>query len=601
MPSPGDSFGKYRILRRLGRGGMAEVYEAEQRVGEGLVKRLALKLLINDVDPDPDTVRGLIDEATLVARLAHPNIVEVFDFGEHEGTLYIAMELIDGWDLRRVLRRCARHEVLLPVAASAYLVREVAQALDYIHGRRQPVIHRDISPHNVFVTRDGHVKLGDFGIAKTSARLAQTLSGQLKGKLAYVAPEQTVGEEASPRSDIYATGLLLFELLTGRRLLQGDNELQLLRLAQTPPSIPPSSLNPQAAPLDALVRRTLERHPTMRLPSAALLAQQLEQLLHDTPCTARSLTTLLRQLDSDGTQVSDTATSSLQLQPRPRTTPETSSGGEELTTRRTVVLEPAAGQAQPRPVGSAPALPASAPVLPDTAPVRLDAAPALPDTAPALPPELEAETKRRRERTPPSEAPRTRGRLQLAIAAALVVPLALLAGYLAARTPDRGDDPTALAQLGADSSTLTVAARSPTPDAAGALEASARDASAFDAASAFDTASARDTAVPRPRPRRPRPQRRRPRQRSPRVVVVPVAPPPRSATKPPPTRQPVTRATARRKLAELEAALARARLPAAKKRRIEAAAGRILRLILGGQPEQAVRLIERQMRALERR
>lgn len=320
-------FGKYTILRRLGRGGMAEVYEVELRADADFAKRLALKVLIPDSKPDPQLARSFIDEANIAARLSHPNIVEVYDFGEQDGVLYIAMELVAGWDLRQVTQLCARAEVLLPTAASVYVMHEVARALEYIHEHDPPIIHRDVSPHNIFVTHEGHIKLGDFGIAKTAERLTHTLSGQIKGKLSYIAPEQIAGEAASVRSDVYGAGLVLFELLTGRKLLAGESEVELLRLAQNPPQIAPSSLNPLAARLDELTRRTLERHPTMRLRSAALMAERLEGFLAEAPCNARGLAGLLEQLDQGNLGERTVTTSAgLELVRRPQSHAAQASG-----------------------------------------------------------------------------------------------------------------------------------------------------------------------------------------------------------------------------------------------------------------------------------
>jgi len=312
-------FGKYLIVRQIGRGGMGDVYEAELSAGPNLSKRVALKLLLTDRKQPESIVRGFIDEAKIAARLSHPNIVQVFECGELDGALYIAMELIDGRDLREVIRGMQGRP--MPVEAATYVCCELALALDYIHSLEVLVIHRDVTPHNVFITRDGHVKLGDFGIAKSAMRDSQTVTGQIKGKLAYLAPEQVTGDPVTPRTDLYAVGLILFELATGKRLLDGASEIELIQQARQPRLVAPSSLNPAAAPLDPLVQRLLQPHPTMRLPDAAALARRLQRLLQQRPFDARHLALLVDGLDrrADVDQGAGTVTTPyLRHKPTPR-------------------------------------------------------------------------------------------------------------------------------------------------------------------------------------------------------------------------------------------------------------------------------------------
>jgi hypothetical protein len=279
---------------------MAEVYEARLEGSGGFAKRLALKLLLPDCQREPELVKSFIDEARIAAGLSHPNVVQVFDFGQADETYYMAMELVDGWDLREVLRRAARRGRRLTVPAAAYIVHEVAQALHYIHTREGGIVHRDVSPHNVFVTREGHVKLGDFGVAKSAGRLARTEAGQIKGKLAYLAPEQVSGDPVTGRTDVYGAGLVLFELLTGRRFNQADRELDLLQAAQNPVLVLPSTVAPQARPLDEVVRGALQRHPAMRTRDAALLVEQLEFYLTQQPFQASDLAGLTAELFGQG-------------------------------------------------------------------------------------------------------------------------------------------------------------------------------------------------------------------------------------------------------------------------------------------------------------
>ena len=296
MFSPGHQFGQYKILRLIGRGGMADVYEAQMQAGLA-EKRVALKLLLPDLQKDDRIVNCFIDEARLAAGLSHPNVVQVFEFGEINGRLYLSMECVDGLDLHDVLRYCHSLRRMLPVPAVLYVIHEVAFALSYIHSLKPPIIHRDVTPQNVFCSRDGHIKLGDFGVAKSAMNRSVTEVGIVKGKIAYLAPEQARGEPVCRRTDVYAAGLLLFQMLTGQNLITGDSDLELVMAAQSPKLIAPSRLIPTAAPLDRLVLSALHPQLDHRMRSAELLTGYLEQLLDKQPFDAAAMDALLRKLE----------------------------------------------------------------------------------------------------------------------------------------------------------------------------------------------------------------------------------------------------------------------------------------------------------------
>ena len=272
---PERTLGKYRLVRRVGVGGMAEVYEAVLEGSAGFARRVALKVLLPESQRDPDVVTMFIDEAKLVARLDHPNIVGVLDFGEAGGKHYMAMEFIDGWDLGHLLQLAARAGRRFSVDGAAFVVRELCRGLDHVHRAEEQVVHRDVTPQNVFVTRRGQVKLGDFGIARSAGRLTRTEDGRIKGKLPYLAPEQVAGDPVSPRTDVYAAGLILFELLSGRRLITAERDVELLQAALHPPAVDLSE-RPEAAAVEPALRQALEHHPTMRQASAGVLAADLE-------------------------------------------------------------------------------------------------------------------------------------------------------------------------------------------------------------------------------------------------------------------------------------------------------------------------------------
>ncbi len=297
--SPRYKLGHYRLIRRIGVGGMAEVYQAEVGGTQGFGKKLALKVLLPHLQRDQEVVNSFIDEANIAASLSHPNIVPIYDFGQFDGTYFLVMEFQDGWDLREVLLRARQQGRSMPVPAVAYIGHELAMALDHIHHHDRQIVHRDVSPHNLFVDRSGHVKLGDFGVAKAAARLAQTEQGQIKGKLAYLSPEQVSGDPVTCRTDVYAAGLLLFEMLTGHRYNSAEREVELLAHAMNPSWRLPSSVRPDAAALDDAVGAALQKHPAMRTRDAALLAEQLNRCLerHQMAFDARALARFVDELD----------------------------------------------------------------------------------------------------------------------------------------------------------------------------------------------------------------------------------------------------------------------------------------------------------------
>jgi len=296
MLSPGHQFGQYKILRLIGRGGMADVYEALMQTGFA-EKKVALKLLLPDMAKDQRIVECFIDEARVAARLSHPNIVQVFDFGEIDGSLYLAMEYVDGLDLHDVLRYCHALRRMLALPAVLYVVHEVAFALAYIHSLKPPIIHRDVTPQNVFCSRDGYIKLGDFGVAKSAMNRSVTEVGIVKGKIAYLAPEQARGEPVCRRTDVYAAGLLLFQMITGQRLITGDSDLELVMAARSPKLIAPSRIIPTAAPLDQIVLSALQPQLDNRMVSAEVMTLELEKLLDRQPFDAASMDALLLKLE----------------------------------------------------------------------------------------------------------------------------------------------------------------------------------------------------------------------------------------------------------------------------------------------------------------
>jgi serine/threonine-protein kinase len=273
---------RYRLVELLGEGGMATIYRAHDTQ---LGRDVAVKVLRAEYGRDAAFVARFRQEAQAAAALNHPNVVNVFDFGMENGDPYIVMELVEGGDLAEVLRE---RGALEPVAA-ARIAQQVADALDAAHGRG--IVHRDIKSTNVLITRGGRIKVGDFGIARAFAEAQITMPGTTLGSVHYFSPEQARGELVTSASDIYSLGLVLFEMLTGRRAWTGDSAgaVAVARLAGDPPA--PSSVQPGVPPpLDAIVRAALARPPGER-PTAADLSAALGRFIAD-PAAPAVLTAL---------------------------------------------------------------------------------------------------------------------------------------------------------------------------------------------------------------------------------------------------------------------------------------------------------------------
>ncbi|XXT17439.1 serine/threonine-protein kinase [Sorangium sp. So ce429] len=274
--------GRYTLFDHIGHGGMADLYLARVRTDLGAARLVAIKEVAPRFAHDPRFVEMLASEARLAAGLRHASIVQVEDLGREDGALFIAMEYVEGFDLRELLRRCARQKVKLPVAFSLLIVVEALQALAYAH--RKGVVHRDVSPSNVLLSFEGEIKICDFGIARAHEGSGGTLDEALQGKAGYMSPEQARGEALDARSDIFATGILLWELLAGRRMYSAGGAslskeeargelLELARRAVIPPLVERGL--PDEATLHAIVARALAEAPEDRYPSAAAMLRDV--------------------------------------------------------------------------------------------------------------------------------------------------------------------------------------------------------------------------------------------------------------------------------------------------------------------------------------
>ena len=282
-----SALGKYRLVKLVATGGMAEVYLAKAAGPGGFEKSVCLKRILPHLARDEAFVNMFLNEARLAASLDHPNIVQIFDLGETGGNYFIAMEFIDGPNLRAAGNRARELSQPLPVPEVMKIVSLAAGGLHYAHsmvdgdGKPLNLVHRDISPDNVLVHKNGSVKVVDFGIAKAAeGSSGQTRTGTLKGKIAYMPPEQLRGDPLDRRADVYALGVVLYELVAGKRPFEGGNEMATMNLALTTDPAPLTEVRPGVpAALDSIVARALAKNRDDRYADCATLQADLEQLL----------------------------------------------------------------------------------------------------------------------------------------------------------------------------------------------------------------------------------------------------------------------------------------------------------------------------------
>jgi TonB family protein len=292
----GVRFGQYVLTEKIAVGGMAEVWKARMRGVEGFQKIVAIKKILPHLSDNAEFVDMFVDEAKLAAQLNHSNITHIYDLGKIGNSYYIAMEYVEGRDLKSILKRATGKGQPLPVELALFIASKIAAALDYAHRRRDfednemEIVHRDVSPQNVLISHEGDIKLCDFGIAKAASKASHTLAGALKGKLQYMSPEQAWGRQVDRRSDIFALGILLFELLAGRKLFIGDNELSILEQVRHARVTAPSSLNEDVTPqIDAVVLKALQKEPEDRYQTAGEMARDLDSIVYNfwpTPTSA---------------------------------------------------------------------------------------------------------------------------------------------------------------------------------------------------------------------------------------------------------------------------------------------------------------------------
>ena len=300
-----EKFGRYILLDRIGAGGMAEVFRAVMPGVEGFQRTFVVKRILAERAQSPYFVDMFVQEARINALLHHPNIVQVFDFGNVGGTYFLAMEYVRGRDASEMLRRLRDRGRPCPVGVAAFIAREVAAALAYAHTLAAPdgapfnIVHRDISPSNIMCLRAGGVKLLDFGIAKAlgEPEVERTGHGTFKGKLSYISPERIKDLPVDGRADLFALGAVLWELLAGRKLFRGQSDFETLKNVAEMEVPPPSSIRRDVPPeLDRIVARALARDPAERYPTGQALADDLDRVLEALRHQPRALPDLLHDL-----------------------------------------------------------------------------------------------------------------------------------------------------------------------------------------------------------------------------------------------------------------------------------------------------------------
>lgn len=279
-------FGKYLLLDRINIGGMAEVWRGKQFGASGFERLVAIKRILPNIAEDEEFITMFIDEAKISVQLTHANIAQIYELGQIQSSYFIAMEYIPGKDMRAIFERCRKKAEPAPIPLTCYVIAKLCEGLDYAHrkkdgmGRDMNIVHRDVSPQNVLISYEGEVKVIDFGIAKAAGKATKTQAGILKGKFGYMSPEQIRGLPLDRRSDVFAIGVCLYEMLTGERLFVGESDFSVLEKVRKAEVLPPSTYNRRVPEtLERIVLKSLARDVDERYQYASELADDLQRFL----------------------------------------------------------------------------------------------------------------------------------------------------------------------------------------------------------------------------------------------------------------------------------------------------------------------------------
>jgi eukaryotic-like serine/threonine-protein kinase len=281
-------FGKYYLLDRISVGGMAEVFKAKAFGVEGFERMIAVKRILPSIAEDEEFITMFIDEAKIAVQLQHANIAQIFDLGKVGESYFIALEYVHGRDIRSIVDKMRKTKTFLPIPMAVYVTMKVCEGLDYAHNKKDPagrelnLVHRDVSPQNILISYDGEVKIIDFGITKAAGKAGKTQAGILKGKFGYMSPEQVRGLPLDRRSDIFAVGICLWELITGERLFVGESDFSTLEKVRNVEIVPPSRYNSELSPaLERIVLKTLSKEVEDRYQSAMDLHDGLQRWMYE--------------------------------------------------------------------------------------------------------------------------------------------------------------------------------------------------------------------------------------------------------------------------------------------------------------------------------
>ena len=297
-------FGKYQLLDKIAEGGMAELFRAKLTGAQGFEKLIAIKRILPNLSGEENLLAAFIDEAKLAALLHHENIIQIYDFGSMDDQYFIAMEYLFGKDLRAISRTVRKKDQELGLENILYIICRICAGLDYshnlkdLHGKALSIIHRDINPQNILITYEGQVKIIDFGIAKAASHNTKTRENLIKGKLAYMSPEQANGQTIDHRSDIFSTGIILYELLADRRMFEGET-MHVLSLVREAQYDPPEEVIPNLAPkLNAILHRALAKDPDERFRHAGEMLADIEEFMFELSLrpNARSFAGYMKEL-----------------------------------------------------------------------------------------------------------------------------------------------------------------------------------------------------------------------------------------------------------------------------------------------------------------
>jgi serine/threonine protein kinase len=277
--------GRYHVVSKIARGGMAEIFLALQKGEEGFQKPVVLKRILPSLAADPKFVRMFVDEAHIASTLNHSNLVQVLDLGKSGDQYFLVLEFVDGWSLEQIRRRALQAKLKLTIPLALGVVGALCRGLAYVHTRERSgkplsIVHRDVTPQNVLISQQGEVKLADFGIAKAVGKSERSATGVIKGKFAYMSPEQSEAKPLDARSDLFSVGTLLYLLVTGKKPFDGPTDadvlMQVRRARPDKPSTVVRDLNPD---VERLINRALRADPGKRWQSAEQMADKIDAIL----------------------------------------------------------------------------------------------------------------------------------------------------------------------------------------------------------------------------------------------------------------------------------------------------------------------------------